>query len=537
MLKWLLAGLLVLVVLIVGVLLALPLLLDTPAIQAYALQAAGHALGRPVKFTSLSISALPLPTVKLRGLQVAEDPAFGPGPFVSVNEGRLRIRLLPLLQGRVELADLTLVEPRIHVVEDAAGRLNVATLGSTGPSAGAPPRPGGGRPGAPAAGGVLLSRVRIVDGAVDYLKAGSPATGQKPAQFTLDKIDVTVTQAAAGEALKIIGKAQGQPGSVTLAIPEATVTLGPSRSFGDAQIKATVDVESRDVAAAAGLFVPSPTVSGPLKGRFQVSGTGARLTATGALAFDRLTVSEQQPRCPDPKRRSLLLEEVRVPLLYAPPQLESQMVQGRVAKGTVTFRLVVALGPPRIATLRDIAVKGVQLEPVLVDYLCQRNAVTGPLDLTGEASLRPPETLPTLNGAGRLSIGAGRVVGPDLLTAVTQALALTDLVSATLDPRSRSRPSAASPLNFDFITATYTITNGVVRTDDLVYQARDVRVTGAGTYGLVDGRTAMDVTVSQGPNRVKARVAGPPGGLTIVPTDVRLKDPKDLRKTLDRLLR
>jgi hypothetical protein len=208
-----------------------------------------------------------------------------------------------------------------------------------------------------------------------------------------------------------------------------------------------------------------------------------------------------------------------------------------VANGTVTFRLVVALGPPRIATLRDITVKGMQLEPVLVDYLCQRNAVTGPLDLTGEASLRLPDTLSTLNGAGRLSIGAGRVVGPDLLHAVTQALALTDLVSTTLDPRSRSRPSAGSPLNFDAITATYTVTNGVLRTDDLVYQARDVRVTGAGTYGLVDGRTAMDVTVSQGSNRVKARVAGAPGALTIVPTDVWLKAPKDLRKTLDRLLR
>jgi AsmA protein len=537
MLKWLLAGLLVLVVLIVGVVVALPLLLDTPAIQAYVSQAAGHALGRPVKFTSLSISALPLPTVKLRGLQVAEDPAFGSGPFVTVNEGRLRIRLRPLLQGRVELADLILMEPRIHVVEDAAGRLNVATLGSTGPSMGAPPRPAGGRPGPAAAGGVLLSRVRIVDGAVDYLKGGGPATGQKPAQFTLEKIDVTVSQAAAGEALRITGEAQGQPGGVRLAISEAAVSLGPGRSFGDAQMKATVDVESRDVTAAAGLFVPSPTLSGPLKGRLQVSGTAARLTATGALGLDRLTVSEHQPRCSDPKKRSLVLEDVRVPLLYAPPQLESRTVQSRVAKGTVSFRLVVALGPPRIATLRDITVRGVQLEPVLVDYLCQRNAVTGPLDLTGEASLRPPETLATLNGAGRLSIGAGRVVGPDLLAAVTQALALTDLVSTTLDPRSRSRPSAGSPLHFDSITATYTITSGVLRTDDLVYQARDVRVTGAGTYGLVDGRTAMDVTVNQGPNRVKARVAGPPGALTIVPIDVRLKEPKDLKKTLDRLLR
>jgi len=111
-------GLAVLVALVLGALLAVPLLLDMPAIQTYASQAASHALGRPVKFSALSVSALPLPTVKLRGLEVAEDSSFGPGPFVTVTEGRMRIRIRPLLQGRVELADLTLEEPRIHVVEE-----------------------------------------------------------------------------------------------------------------------------------------------------------------------------------------------------------------------------------------------------------------------------------------------------------------------------------------------------------------------------------------------------------------------------------
>jgi AsmA protein len=535
MLKWTLLGLGALVALVLGALLALPLLLDTPAIQAYASQAASHALGRPVKFDSLSISALPLPTVKLRGLQVAEDPAFGPGPFITVTEGRMRIRIRPLLQGRVELADLTLREPRIHVVEDAQGRLNVATLGGAAapPAPAGPPRVGPSRPGVATAGAVLLSRVRIVKGVIDYQKAGA-----KSALFALDAIDITVTQASAGELLRVTGSAQAQPGNVTLTISEGTVSAPPGRAFGDAQIKATVDLESRDVAPAAALFIPSPSVAGPLKGRIQVSGTAARLTATGAVGFDRLTLSAQQPHCLEPKRRSLTLDDVRVPVLYTPPQLESQAVQAKVAKGTVTFRLTVAMGPPRVATLRDITVKGMQLEPVLVDYLCQRNAVTGPIDLTGVASLDPERALPTLNGSGRVHIGAGRVIGPDLLHALGQALSLTDLVSGVLDAGRRGkRPAAGSPLNFDSITASYTITNGVARTDDLVYEARDLKMTGAGTYGLVDGRTAMDVLVTQGGNRVKARVAGGPGALTIVPTDVRIKEPKDLRKTLDRLLR
>ncbi|MGH7396877.1 MAG: AsmA family protein, partial [Candidatus Rokuibacteriota bacterium] len=142
-----LVGLVVLVALVVGALLAVPLLLDIPAIQAYVSQAVSHALGRPVKFSGLSVSALPLPTVKLRELQIAEDPRFGSGPFVTVSEGRVRIRIRPLLRGRVELADLTLKEPRIHVVEDAAGRLNVATLGGGAAApAGAAPRIGASRP-------------------------------------------------------------------------------------------------------------------------------------------------------------------------------------------------------------------------------------------------------------------------------------------------------------------------------------------------------------------------------------------------------
>ncbi|MGH7416064.1 MAG: AsmA-like C-terminal region-containing protein, partial [Candidatus Rokuibacteriota bacterium] len=389
------------------------------------------------------------------------------------------------------------------------------------------------RPSVAAAGGMLLSRVRIVNGAVDYRKAGA-----KDSEVSLDAINVTVTQAAAGEALRVTGQAQGHPGNLKLTIAEGTVRLAPGRAFGDAPLQATVDIEARDVAVAVRAFVPSPTVSGPLKGRVQVSGTTARLTASGALGFERLTLSEQQARCPEPKRRSVTLEEVQVPLLYTPPRIESELVRGKVAKGTVEFRLTLAPGPPRVATLRDITVKGMQLEPVLVDYLCQRNAVTGPLDLTGEATLRLPAPLPTLSGAGRLQIGAGRVIGPDLLNALSQALALTDLVSSGLATGRRgSRPVPSSPLNFDSITATYTITQGVARTDDLVYVARDLRLTGAGTYGLADGRTAMDVVVTQGGNRVKARVAGGPGALTIVPTDVRIKNSKDLRKTLDRLLR
>ncbi|HKZ05942.1 MAG TPA: AsmA family protein, partial [Methylomirabilota bacterium] len=125
--KWILIAAGALVLLLAGALVALPWLVDVPRVQAYIAQAASQALGRPVRFAAVSVSALPRPSVRLKGLQVAEDPRFGHQPFLLVEEGTFRLRLRPLLSGRVELTDLTLEKMRVEIIDDG-GRLNVASL-------------------------------------------------------------------------------------------------------------------------------------------------------------------------------------------------------------------------------------------------------------------------------------------------------------------------------------------------------------------------------------------------------------------------
>ena len=55
------------------------------------------------------------------------------------------------------------------------------------------------------------------------------------------------------------------------------------------------------------------------------------------------------------------------------------------------------------------------IEKLLVDFLCQGYAVTGPLDLIGQTSARLSEMWTTLNGVGQLRLGPGKVVGPQAL--------------------------------------------------------------------------------------------------------------------------
>jgi uncharacterized protein involved in outer membrane biogenesis len=101
MLRWILVAAGALVLLAVACLAVLSWLVDLPRVQAYASQAATQALGRPVRFAALRVSAFPWPALRFRQLEVAEDPRFGPGPLLAVPEGRIGIRLWPLLGLRV----------------------------------------------------------------------------------------------------------------------------------------------------------------------------------------------------------------------------------------------------------------------------------------------------------------------------------------------------------------------------------------------------------------------------------------------------
>ena len=227
-----------------------------------------------------------------------------------------------------------------------------------------------------------------------------------------------------------------------------------------------------------------------------------------------------------------------MPLVASPTRLDSGPVEAKVARGTVSLRASMARVGVPTASLTEISVRGMDLGLVLVDYLCQPYAVTGLLDLSGEAILRlpdvrPPETMRGVDGSGRIKIGPGKVVGREVVNLVRDVVGLGSAVSAVVNP---GRSAVRSPLDFDSITATYTVASGVARTEDLVYTARDVRVRAAGTYGLGDRRVAMEVTLTEGANQIRGLITGAPGSLRVVPTGVRVRD-RDVKKFLDRLFR
>jgi AsmA protein len=527
--KWVLGVVAAIVVLAIAALLAVPYLVDTPRIQAYIATTASQTLGRPVKFASVSLRVLPLPAVELHDLEVAEDPKFGTTPFLKLRTGRIRLRLLPLLTGRVELGDIVLDKPMVNVVQAADGRLNISTLGT-----GTTPKPGSetaktpGEPGRSSSGGgaggaaVAISRVSLDGGIVSYVAHGK---GGALTQYRLEDVDVTVTGGATQLGFK--GDTKVQPGALALKISDGTIGLTPGRALTEAALRGKVALEAKDIkdlaAAAAGR---SPQYGGSLKGTLVLGGTVGAPTAAGEVQMSPLTVTQVQAACPDPKQRTLTLPSLKLNAAWQEQRLTARPLTASLADGTITTQLTVTLGRSIHVQLGDLGIKTLALEKVLVDYMCEGYAITGPLDLTGGIAFDANDMLNTLTGPGQMKVGRGKVVGSKALALIGSVVRVGGAVSALLSADLPTR-MFDSPLEFDSITGTYQITNGTATTKDLLYTSRAMKVLIAGDYGLSSGRMNLDMTINHGRGEIKAKVTG-----TTASPSVRVA-PGTLLKDLD----
>lgn len=97
----------------------------------------------PVLRGDAAVSLFPRGYISFADVTMANDRG-GNGPALTAERLTARLRFLPLLLGRAEIADVTLVAPTITVDVDPAGRTNWSALfeklaGSQKPGSSAPP--------------------------------------------------------------------------------------------------------------------------------------------------------------------------------------------------------------------------------------------------------------------------------------------------------------------------------------------------------------------------------------------------------------
>jgi AsmA protein len=226
-------------------------------------------------------------------------------------------------------------------------------------------------------------------------------------------------------------------------LPPATEEEAPAPAeTGDAQIN-SADLRGKDVDASLDI------------GQVKVSG----LTLTGIKA--RAVIRDGK----------LILDPLRSDLY----------------EGSVQGRMVLdGSSDVPVLTLKQ-SLDGVQVSPLLND-LAEVEKLVGvanfsmDLNTTGQTS---SQMIADLDGTMKFGVDDGKIRGINITHAVQSALALLD--------RQAPPPKTSEDTPFDFMRGTATITNGVMKNDDLTADLIAMNVTGKGQVNLVEETIDYDL--------------------------------------------
>ena len=332
----------------------------------------GAELGRPVTIGGpLRLRLLPRPTATAEGGAVGNLPGVQPAEMASIPALHIRLRLLPLLTGRVEVAAVALDRPVLHLRRLPDGRANwrftpaapTPAAGAAHPSTPSVPAPAV-PPAAKPAAKLPIGAVEVSDGTLTYQSGdGAP--------LRVDGITARLTMDGAAGPFAAKGSARWGETVLTVAgrlgrlVPDQpaslALTIGLPGADAKLAVAGTATDRSRgrpgglDLAGRVTLSVPSPD------GLSKALGGPARLPLSGPLIGEaRLAANAEEA-------------SLRDLVLTAGP------IQG---KGSIVAALV---GEPRI----DI---GLTVPSLDLDALARRPA--------GPPTAAPRPAAPAAGGTG-----------------------------------------------------------------------------------------------------------------------------------------
>jgi AsmA protein len=202
-------GIAIVLVLLVGVGLALPFLIDLNKYQDQYRPLIEEALNRRIALQDIRLTVWPRIGARIAGFTVEDDPSFRQGPFASLSSLDVGVKLLPLLRGRIEVEEITLRDPVIVVLKNRAGVLNISTLGSQAPAVSKPEVPAGEPTEGPLRALALLAvdQVSIDGGKLTYRDESAP----NPVDYVVHDLEVLLTSVHLGDTARLHMAAAVQP--------------------------------------------------------------------------------------------------------------------------------------------------------------------------------------------------------------------------------------------------------------------------------------------------------------------------------------
>jgi len=260
------------VLIVVGVLVVLvliaPFLIPVNQFRPTIEEKASAALGRKVTVGDLSFSLIG-GSLSAENLAIGDDPKFSQSPFLTAKSLKVGVEILPLIFSRaLNVTGITIENPEVTLLRDAAGRWNYSSLGGPEAKSRAKEKPAAGKQESSSGTEVSIGKLSLKDGKIVVGATNS----QK--RSTYDHVDVEASNVSMTTKFPVVVtadlpgggkfKLDGNVGPVD----EADSSLTP--------VDAKLTVSGMDL-AKSGFLAPSEGLGG-------VADLDANLTSQGGEA-------------------------------------------------------------------------------------------------------------------------------------------------------------------------------------------------------------------------------------------------------------
>ena len=510
----------------------------------YLLARAQESMGRTMTVGEIGLTLWGGIGVRLKQFALSDDPVFSNEPFVRAADLQVNMKLLPLLLKReLEIRNMVLHRPVINVLRDKRGQFNFATIGGekekkekaekekkerTGERGGPPP--------------LAVSLVDVDDGEIHYKDAAegvdfhATRVDFKVKDINFERpIDVALEAAVLGAAKQNF-RLKGRVGP-----------LGPKANFSDLPVDGDIEL---DTIALENLEKTLPGVSKKLPKDVALAGSvGVKSRISGRFAKNVL---------PDVNGTlNLAGISARVPAL-AEPVNDINAKISFTAKTADLPETTFKIGNSRVR----LSAKAASFSPLNLSY-----RVSSPelnlADIKGPAKDRKkPEVLKNLKGEGTLLVKNGAITSRGTYTASGGTIAdgdfknlqtsiafvdrvatiesfSTDAFSGNVKAKGRydmreATPRFAATANIKAVDVA-ALSNAISPSAPKNLRGfldMDLDVTGAGKnwdaiQDALKGQAKMEVKNGAllDVNLAESVFSNVPGGVTIVPNDIRKKYP------------
>jgi AsmA protein len=240
--KWIILGVVLLVLVIVTAFVALNLNSLISRNKDYLLAQVEEAVGRNVTVGDIGLTLWGGIGARFKEFSVADDPSFSREAFIRGADLQVNVKLLPLLKQQLQIDDIVLRRPVINIIRNQKGQFNFSTIGQERvkdkkkideerrEKASSPPA-------------LLISLVDIDDGVIHYIDKAQGI------DFQATALDVKIEELSFDRAIDVVLRAAVFGSNKrNLAVKASIGPLGPEPDFKQLPVNGTLELEPVPVA-------------------------------------------------------------------------------------------------------------------------------------------------------------------------------------------------------------------------------------------------------------------------------------------------